>query len=229
MYIIWPAAANYANNVPVTIRTPSRTFTTTLNQTATIAGGWNFIGNFALNPDMSGNVSIGNAGTSGYVIADAVKLARTAVTELTDQVIVDNADGSGVTLTGSWTASSGNSPKNGTNYLHDGNTGKGTKAVTFTPNIPTASYYNVYVCWCAGSSYAPSVPVTVTANGKSLTTNINQTVTVSGGWNYIGNFYFAAGSNPTTGNVVISNTGTSGFVIADAVKFVKTTTTVYPQ
>ncbi len=64
-------------------------------------------------------------------------------------VIVDNADATGVVWTGSWPSSSGSGGHNGPNYQHDNNTGKGTKSVRFTPNLSIDGNYEVFGRWAA--------------------------------------------------------------------------------
>jgi hyaluronate lyase len=49
--------------------------------------------------------------------------------------------------------------------------------------------------------------------------SVNQQLN-SGQWNTLGVYSFNGG---TSGSVVIGNTGTNGFVVADAVKFVRRT------
>lgn len=138
-------------------------------------------------------------------------------------IIVDNADATGVSITpaGGWTLSSATSGYNGANYLHDGNTAKGTKSVQFTPTLPTSGSYEVFLRWTADPNRATNVPVDVTYAGGTTTISplINQQAN-GGQWVSLGIYSFSAG---TTGNVTIRTTGTTGFVIADAVRFSNTT------
>ncbi|TYP76731.1 cellulase (glycosyl hydrolase family 5) [Paenibacillus methanolicus] len=131
-------------------------------------------------------------------------------------ILMDNSD---ATTVGTWTSSTLSSQKFGADYLHDGNTAKGSSSITYTPNMLSAGSYDVYLWWNEGVTRANNVPVTVNHAGGPTTEYVNQQVD-GGKWNKIGNFQFNAG---TSGSVVISNTGTGGFVIADAVKFVKRT------
>ncbi len=131
--------------------------------------------------------------------------------------IVDNADATGVTVTGSWVVASSTAGFNGSNYLHDGNTGKGSKSVTFTPAITAAGNYMVYAKWPANANCATNVPIKIVYSGGNATVNVNQEIN-GGSWNPLGTYAFIAG---TSGSVTIANTGTSGYVLADAIKFVK--------
>ncbi|MGG1514110.1 polysaccharide lyase family 8 super-sandwich domain-containing protein [Paenibacillus oryzisoli] len=129
-------------------------------------------------------------------------------------VIVDNA-GSGVTKVGSWTTASTATDKYLTNYVHDSNTGQGTKSVTLTPTLTGAGNYNVYMWWPAHANRATNIPVDIGYDGGSTTVTINQQLN-GGQWNLLGTFPFAAGSG---GYVKVRNDGANGYVTVDAVKF----------
>jgi len=133
------------------------------------------------------------------------------------EVIVDNTDSTGVTITGAWTTSTFSPGYYCTNYIHDGNTGKGSKSVRFTPTIPVSGNYEVFARWISGSDRATNVPIDiVTASGTS-SVQVNEQ-TNGGQWVSLGTYSFNAG---TAGSVLIKNNGTSGYVIVDAVRFVK--------
>ncbi len=83
--------------------------------------------------------------------------------------VVDNSETSrGATVIGTWTSSDSNTGYYYTNYLHDGNSGKGTKSVCFTPELPVAGEYRVFLRWSAADNRATDVPVTIVTNGPSL-------------------------------------------------------------
>lgn len=132
------------------------------------------------------------------------------------EVIVDNTD-AGVTLAGTWTPSTFYSGYYGTNYLHDGDTGKGTKSIRFTPTLPSAGTYRVYARWSADSTRSAAVPVDVAHAAGLAAVSVNQQQN-SNTWNLLGTWPFNAG---TGGYVLIRNTNTTGYVIADAVRFVR--------
>ncbi|HET7625061.1 MAG TPA: FAD-dependent oxidoreductase, partial [Verrucomicrobiae bacterium] len=129
-------------------------------------------------------------------------------------IILDNAD-PGVVISGDWTSSKSSGGYYGTNYLHDGNAAKGTKSVRFNPML-TAGNYGVYLRWTTDPNRASNVPVDVISANGTNTFSFNQQQN-GGQWNYIGTFPFNAG---TKGCVVVRTTGTSGYVIADAARFV---------
>lgn len=133
------------------------------------------------------------------------------------EIIVDNNASSGVSVTGSWVLSTGASGFYGLNYLHDNFTGQGTKSVRYTPNIPSSGNYEVYGRWAAHSNRATNAPIDITYSGGSTTRTVNQT-TNGGTWVSLGTYSFSAG---TSGNVLIRTTGANGYVVADAVRFVR--------
>jgi len=133
-------------------------------------------------------------------------------------IILDNTDTlSGVTITGQWIASTFISGYWGTNYIHDNNTGQGTKSVKYTPSILTAGDYEVFIRWTADTGRANNVPVKIIYNGGVKDTLVNER-TRGAEWVSAGIYRFSSGN---FGSVTISNTGTNGFVVADAVRFSK--------
>ena len=76
VYMWHPAASSYANNVPVDIAHAGGTATVVVNQ-RTGGGTWKKLGTWSFNAGTSGFVKIRTAGTSGPVIADAVKFVPT--------------------------------------------------------------------------------------------------------------------------------------------------------
>lgn len=142
--------------------------------------------------------------------------ATVTIKDAGGDIIIDNASPSGIAYVGTWTASTTQPGYWATDYRHDGNTSKGTKSATFTPALPSAGWYQVFMWYPARSTYATSVPVDIVHAGGTATLTINQQVN-GGVWNLLGTYDFNAGS---AGYVRIRTTGTSGYVVADAVKFV---------
>lgn len=142
--------------------------------------------------------------------SDGQKLTSSVVTA-TD-IIIDNP--AAVALPAdAWLASSATAGYYGLDYLHDGNTNKGSKSVRYTPTLLTAGNYQVLLRWAQHANRSTAVPVRINYQGGSFVTNVNQR---QGGaaWNLLGSFPFAAGTN---GNLLIeTGTATDGFVIADA-------------
>lgn len=135
-------------------------------------------------------------------------------------IVLDNT-ASGVTATGTWTAATSPTGFFGTNFLSDGNTGKGTKSVAYTPNIPANAWYEVALYHPSGAGLANNVPVNVTGEtgagtgSYTLSYVVNQT-TGGGAWRALDYQRFLAGS---AGNVTLGTAGTTATVAADAVRF----------
>jgi hypothetical protein len=79
----------------------------------------------------------------------------------------------------------------------------GTDVALYTPNIPRAGSYAVYVSWPSYPNSSPGVPVTVKHLGGSADFMLNQMV-AGGTWVYLGHFEFDPGINPEKGSVSIS-------------------------
>ncbi len=130
--------------------------------------------------------------------------------------ILDDTAATGVIRTGTWTSSTSTSGYYGTDYLHDGDTGQGTKSVRFSPTLPKAGIYEVDLHWTQDPNRATNVPVDINYSGGTTTVTVNEQQN-GGVWVALGAFNFAAGS---TGNVLIRTTGANGYVVADAVRFI---------
>jgi hypothetical protein len=129
-------------------------------------------------------------------------------------IIKDNADASGVAVVGTWAASTGTAGFYGSNYIY---TGIGSGAtVTFTPPLSTTATYDVYARWTTNANRATNTRITVNYAGGSGNYMVNQQLN-NGVWMFIGSFPFNAGS----GNVVVSNNGANGIVVADAIEFIQ--------
>lgn len=133
-------------------------------------------------------------------------------------IILDNTDTlNGVTITGGWLTSTFVPGYWGVNYIHDNNTGQGSKSVKYSPNIPVPGNYEVFVRWTADTGRANNVPVKIIHSAGVKDTLLNERWRGSE-WVSAGIYNFAAGN---TGSAAISNTSANGFVIADAVRFAK--------
>ncbi len=210
VYARWTAHANRATNVPIDIlQAGGATVTVTVDQTAN-GGVWYLLGTYSLDPSTV-EVTIRNTGTNGYVIADAIR-----VVPASEDVVVDNSDSARVTLTGSWVSSTSGVGYQGADYLHDNNQGKGSKSVRFAAPISAVGPYNVYVRWTSNANRATNVPIDiVTQGGATTTVTVDQTGN-GGYWYPLGTYTL----DPATAVVTVRNQGTSGYVVADAVRFV---------
>jgi lysophospholipase L1-like esterase len=132
------------------------------------------------------------------------------------EIIVDNADATGVIISSGWTSSSASPGYFGSDYLHDGNAGQGGKSVRFTPTLPLAGTYEVFARWTANANRATNAHYDIIHSGGTTTKLMDQQ-TNNGAWISLGSYSFAAG---TSGSVLLTNESANGYVIADAVRFV---------
>ncbi|HLU46831.1 MAG TPA: DUF1553 domain-containing protein, partial [Planctomycetota bacterium] len=127
-------------------------------------------------------------------------------------------------LTGEWTPSTYTKGYLGERYLHDGDAGKGAKRARYVPELSAGGMYEVRVSYTPGTNRAPRVPVIV-RHGDEGAGDLEESVVavdqtrppLGGSFVAIGRFRLPAG---TLASVTLSNDGTSGHVIADAVAFV---------
>ena len=145
-------------------------------------------------------------------------------------IVIDNSDSTGVTFTpnaSAWTVSANAQGFAGNNYIHDGNTAKGTKSIRFTPTIPATGSYDVYLRWTSDTNRATNVPVDVIHATGTNTYTIDERNN-GGMWvklNTSGPLTLPAG---TTAGVLVRTDGTAGtgvdanksYVIVDAARFV---------
>jgi beta-glucanase (GH16 family) len=210
VYARWAAASNRATNVPFDIRSADLSVSTVTVNQQTNGAQWNLLGVYDL-AVVNARATIRTTGTSGFVIADAMKFIPAPTTGYTT---VDNTDTASVVSTGTWTASTGTPGFLGTNYVHDGNTGKGTKTFSFKPAIATAGNYLVYARWPADTNRASNVPVDIVqTSGATSTVTVNQQ-TDSNTWVLLGVYALS----PTNAEVKFRTTGTNGYVMADGVR-----------
>ena len=129
-----------------------------------------------------------------------------------------------VTVTGAWTetetlSSVSDATIYGPTFLSDGNAGKGTKSIAWAPNIPVTGQYLVYVHYPHAASRGTNIPLVIANNGSAANLTLNQTQ--DGRWKLASAtpYTFRAGT-PSADTVTLSNTGTSNFVMADAIALV---------
>ena len=106
----------------------------------------------------------------------------------------------------------------GIGYQHDGNSHKGAMTATFSAVLPTSGKYEVRLSYTALTNRATNVPVTIRhAEGEqTVTVNQRQAPPIDGVTVSLGTFAFKA---ETPAVVILSNAGTDGHVIADAVQW----------
>jgi hypothetical protein len=130
-------------------------------------------------------------------------------------VVVDDAQ---ATKVGEWKESQHSLTYIGKGYSHDLNAGKGDKTLTFDPDLPAAGQYEVWLAYAPGDNRASAVPVTVgSADGeKVVAVDMRASPPVGGRFIPLGRYNFERNGR---GFVLVSNEGTTGHVVADAVLF----------
>jgi cytochrome c553 len=130
-------------------------------------------------------------------------------------IVIDEAMAKKV---GTWKESQFSGTFIGKGYIHDENTGKGEKTLSFQPDIPATGKYEVWLAYSSGNTRATNVPVTIfSADGeKTIAVDMTKAPPLSGRYLSLGQYRFEK-----TGQsfVIVSNEGTKGHVTADAVIF----------
>ena len=128
---------------------------------------------------------------------------------------VDNSHPTLVTATGDWLASAATVGFIGADYLHDNNTGQGTKQVRYALPPGTTGSQRVFLRWTSHTNRASNAAVEIRHADGTATLAVDQRVN-GGKWNLLGVYRFSG--DPAEG-VVVKNTAANGYVIADAVGF----------
>lgn len=105
-------------------------------------------------------------------------------------------------------------------YHHDGNANKGAQRARFVPDLPKAGRYDVFVAYPWNANRASNVPVVIKHADGEAKVSIDQRrkPAVQELLHFVGTFRFDQGRG---GYVEISNTGTDGYVVIDAVQWVE--------
>ena len=128
-------------------------------------------------------------------------------------IIVDDSKAK---LTGNWIPSILNQGIH-QGYKHDGDARDGKSTATFTADLPKPGTYEVQVAYSTNQNRATNVPISIeSAESKTAQVNINQQQPPKSDGHFapVGKFKFQK-----TGTVTISNEGTNGHVIIDAVRW----------
>jgi subtilisin family serine protease len=134
------------------------------------------------------------------------------------EIIVDNAAAGvqdaagGRTYTGKW-CTSATAGYYGADSIYS--CGSGLDTYRWTPTIPVAKSYDVYVRWTANGNRGMAVPITVSYIGGSTTRTFNEQAT-GGQWVLHGRYSFGAG----TSGYVETTDANGGQTSADAIRFV---------
>src|SRR5262249_34660234 len=145
-------------------------------------------------------------------------VAGTGILKPTDLpgIVIDDSQAKKV---GDWTKSQFSGNYIGDGYLHDGNAGKGEKTLTFVPEFPAAGKYEVRLAYLPASNRATKVPVHILHLDGEFTGHINEQEKppIDGRFISLGTFRFDKSGK---WYVIVSNEGTTGHVVVDAVQFI---------
>ncbi|NOY46218.1 MAG: S8 family serine peptidase [Deltaproteobacteria bacterium] len=224
----WTQGAGRSTRVPVIVGHAAGQYQTTVDQTQN-GGQWNLIGEWDFFQGTGGYVKI--TGENGQASADAVLFVRVGDLSIPppepppeppppepppsggEAVVMDDGD-PGTTQSGVWRPSS--APGG-----HDGDSlycpGYGTDRYRWTPLLPAAGEYDVYLWWTSSAGRSARVPVRVGHADGVWETTVDQR-TGGGVWQHLGRWRFDAGE---AGYVEV--TGENGQASADAVRFVPVT------
>jgi hypothetical protein len=129
-------------------------------------------------------------------------------------------DESKAIVEGTWKASTFELDFVGTHYIHDDCSGKGAKSVRWEFEVPESGQYEVRLSYTDSASRDKAIPVTIEGAGDPLIVRMNQQLPPPhpGGFAAVGVYRFTAGEESA---VTLSNKGTTGHVIADAVQLIR--------
>ncbi|MBL4884054.1 MAG: DUF1549 domain-containing protein [Planctomycetaceae bacterium] len=139
------------------------------------------------------------------------------IAENLPSITIDNKQAE---LIGKWTSSTYSPGFVGTDYIHDAKLNKGKNKAIFKAVLPEAGRYQVLFAYMGSAGRDTKVPVSV-IHGESVTKlTIDQTKkpNIRGNYILLGEFDFPKKAEV---QVVVSNEGTTDYVIADAVQFVR--------
>jgi O-glycosyl hydrolase len=215
-------AGDRAPDAVFTVHHATGTATVTVDERAS-RGGWTLLGTFRFVAGTAGFVDLTDRTTGTYVIADAIKFALPA-TESVDsttpalrEIVVDN---DAATSAGTWSVSTSRPNFLGSNYSTRPSSGTGANWIRWTPSLPEAGRYAVYYRLPDGqTNRAPDARFEVTSTTGTQVVRVDERQASNGEWMSLGMFTFAAG---TSGYVTLSDQATGSYVIADAIKFVRT-------
>lgn len=114
-------------------------------------------------------------------------------------------------LTGDWATSDGQPPWVGSSYRHDGNTGRGTKSVTFRHVVSDTGDYEIRLLHTSHENRSSKTLVTIHTEDGVRSIRIDQRQAPR----RLGELRLEAGQ---TLKVVVSNAGADGFVVVDGLQ-----------
>lgn len=130
-------------------------------------------------------------------------------------IVVDNAS---ARIVGDWQKSASVQEFVDSEYLHDKNTGRGEKSVTFEPSAIEPGIYLVRMSYAHGDNRSTKTIVRIfSADGEAIVkVDQRKPADEDGLWQPLGKFRFEPGGQAF---VIVSNEDADGHVIADAIQF----------
>ncbi|MFT5123914.1 MAG: hypothetical protein ACI97B_002549, partial [Verrucomicrobiales bacterium] len=131
-------------------------------------------------------------------------------------IVVDNRKAK---LEGDWFASKHTPGYVGKDYIHDEQKNKGKMSATFPITIPKTGVYELRISYRGGGGRATHIPITIQHGASTSKAWLDQSVSGNKphGFAVVGEYFFTAGK---PASVKISNEGTIGFVIVDAIQLI---------
>ena len=216
VYVWWSSNPNRSSTVPINVVHGTGTANKTFDQ-KTGGGQWVLHGRYAFKVGKLGYVEVNDS--NGQATADAVRIVP-ATGATPSEIILDNAalgindTAGGRTFTGTWCVS-GAATKYGADSFYSCGTAQDT--YRWTPNIPTAQSYDVYVWWSSNPNRSSTVPINVVHEAGTAAKTFDQK-TGGGQWVLHGRYAFKVGK---LGYVEVNDS--NGQATADAVRFVAVT------
>ncbi len=124
------------------------------------------------------------------------------------------------TLEGEWKSSSGFKPYIGTGYVHDDKRGDGHSIATFRFKAPKPGRYDLRIAYSPHETRAKKVPISIESGAQKTTLTFDQTQPLPAGEAFRSAGFIQLTSEAET-KIVISNTGTEGLVILDAIQLIE--------
>ncbi|WP_442512185.1 beta strand repeat-containing protein [Novipirellula sp. SH528] len=171
---------------------------------------YSFAGSF-----VAGDVTVNfTAGAFANTTASG-NLAEQESFTLTDGMLRITLDNTDATQVNNWAVSESTVGYVGPNYLYANAGGAGR--LVYTPTIPSDGSYEVFVNYTGGSSRASNAAYEVVSQNGTSVVRVDQR-TGGGEYQSLGMFNFLVG---TSGSVTLRASDADGFVVGDAVQFIR--------
>ncbi|WP_442506611.1 Calx-beta domain-containing protein [Novipirellula sp. SH528] len=171
---------------------------------------YSFTGSF-----VPGSVNVNFTAGSFSNLSTTGNLAEQESFTVTDGMVRITLDNTDATQVNNWGVSASTVGYVGPNYLYTIAGGAGR--LVYTPTIPSAGSYEVFVNYTSGSSRASNAAYEVDSQNGTSIVRVDQR-TGGGVYQSLGTFNFLAG---TSGSVTLRGADADGFVVGDAVQFVR--------